>query len=107
MVGRGTCCGRDREAAFRVVRALTAAALLVMFGSALTGCGGGNTYNSEPTWSPDGSKIAFVRKDGIYVMNADGSGQRRLTDAGGGPAWSPDGSKIAFGIALPHPPGMA
>ena len=40
-------------------------------------------------WSPDGQKIAFVGAgqafDGIYVMNADGSGQQRLTSrpAGG------------------------
>jgi Tol biopolymer transport system component len=39
---------------------------------------------------------------GIYVMNADGSRQRRLTPnevgSGGpaGPAWSPDGRKITF-----------
>jgi Tol biopolymer transport system component len=59
-----------------------------------------------PTWSPDGRKIAFVGDGVIYVMNADGSGKRRLTpnaahfrpDFGPdfGPAWSPDGRKIAF-----------
>ena len=39
-------------------------------------------YDANPTWSPDGRKIAFVsNRDGSYqvhVMNADGSGQRRL-----------------------------
>jgi Tol biopolymer transport system component len=39
-------------------------------------------YDSDPAWSPDGRKIAFVsNRDGsygVYVMNADGSGQRRL-----------------------------
>ena len=48
-------------------------------------------------------KIAFVTdRDGnfeIYVMNADGSGQTRLTNDPAsdlGPAWSPDGTQIAF-----------
>ena len=56
-----------------------------------------------PAWSPDGSRIAFVSdRDGddeIYVMNADGSGQIRLTTSAGldlWPAWSPDGLQIAF-----------
>lgn len=54
-------------------------------------------------WSPDGGRIAFVSdRDGddeIYVMNADGSGQIRLTTSAGPdlwPAWSPDGLQIAF-----------
>jgi TolB protein len=57
----------------------------------------------EPAWSPNGRLIAFVSKrDGvshIYVMDADGTGVRRLTAAraeDGGPAWSPDGRQIAF-----------
>jgi len=49
-----------------------------------------------PAWSPDGSKIAFYR-GGIFVMNADGTGQTRLTgDNELSPTWSPDGTKIAF-----------
>lgn len=66
------------------------------------------TQNFAPTWSPDGSKIAFSRNstpsaidNGIHVMNANGSGQARLLDGiapiiAGGLAWSPDGSKIAY-----------
>jgi Tol biopolymer transport system component len=63
----------------------------------------------DPAWSPDGTKIAFMRDSAnvtnsgsaqdIYVMNADGTGQVRLTDDSGddsSPAWSPDGTKIAF-----------
>jgi Tol biopolymer transport system component len=59
----------------------------------------------EPAWSPDGKTIAFVsnRDDGVYyvyLMNADGSDQRRLTDRTGvvelEPSWSPDGNEIAL-----------
>ena len=61
----------------------------------------------DPAWSPDGSEIAFAsntRHGGggeIYVMNADGSNPRNLTQNGDDyfdarPAWSPDGTKIAF-----------
>ena len=42
------------------------------------------------------SKIAFSsRRAGLYVMNANGSGERRLA-RGGNPAWSPDGRSLAF-----------
>jgi Tol biopolymer transport system component len=61
----------------------------------------GPLINELPEWSPDGSKIAFrsSRGSGIWVMNADGSGQRRLTENPRGdsfPTWSPDGNRIAF-----------
>ena len=57
----------------------------------------------QPSWSPDGSRIAFAsnRNGGnfqIYVMDSNGKNVRRLT-AGindRNPAWSPDGQKIAF-----------
>lgn len=65
----------------------------------------GNGGKTSPNWSPDGQKIAFVlNRDGnreIYVMDADGANQTRLTDTDHTthniePAWSPDGRKIAF-----------
>ena len=62
---------------------------------------------SSPAWSRDGAKIAFSsNRDGLpelYVMNADGSSVRRLTDHigfNGRPNWSPDGSRIALGCEL-------
>jgi Tol biopolymer transport system component len=76
--------------------------------------GGAETMLAEgswPRWSPDGTKILFSKwadaplrldeKDrprsfeDVYVMNADGSGVRRLTD-GRSARWSPDSKKIAF-----------
>ncbi len=59
--------------------------------------------NYHPAWSHDGTKIAFMsERDGnpeIYLMDADGSNQTRLTDhpaADWSPSWSPDGKRIAF-----------
>jgi uncharacterized repeat protein (TIGR01451 family) len=55
-----------------------------------------------PSWSGDGSKIAFVLGNGetsdIWTMNADGTNRQQLTYNWNSyaPAWSPDGSKVAF-----------
>lgn len=57
-----------------------------------------------PDWGPNGSKIAYTvwqddKNTEIYLMNPDGSNQRRLTHhpaRDGGPTFSPDGKKIAF-----------
>jgi len=63
-----------------------------------------NLWEEYADWSPDGTKIAFMSNVGtsqwvIYVMNADCSGLKQLTNGpgeDGGPRWSPDGNKIAF-----------
>ncbi len=64
-----------------------------------------------PSWSPDGKRIAFsARREGhfesdfgitdeIYVMDANGENQQRLTENrqyDWYPSWSPDGKRIAF-----------
>ena len=48
----------------------------------------------QPSWSPDGTKIAFEKRSDLYVMNADGSGRRLLTHGSrreSRPVWSPAG----------------
>jgi Tol biopolymer transport system component len=64
-----------------------------------------STGNIDPVWSPDGTQIAFIatQLDGpseVYIMNADGTNVRRLTDSPirkTHPVWSPDGTQIAYG----------
>ncbi len=67
---------------------------------------------SEKTfaWSPDGTRIAFLRKNAantgddsnLYVMNADGSGLTKVTNDNfqyqnsSNLTWSPDGTKLAY-----------
>ena len=51
----------------------------------------------SPAWSPDGTKIMYsVGNEAYYVMNVDGSNQKRLVANARYPKWSPDGTKIAF-----------
>src|SRR3989442_12739243 len=69
-----------------------------------------------PSWSPDGTQIAFAGSPGatrpcaprrfdygcprdLYVVNADGSGLRRITNdhsVDSAPSWSPNGRELAF-----------
>ena len=75
----------------------------------------------DPAWSPDGRAIAFVQKKCVpnrpcatayetylYVVNADGSGLRRLTTRRAhvfNPSWSADGKTIRYGRYLVYADG--
>ena len=79
-----------------------------------TACESGGYCNGSPAWSPDGTQIAFNRASGvvegdlitnvgIYVMDADGSDVRQITQTASpalgedsDPQWSPNGRKIVF-----------
>jgi dipeptidyl aminopeptidase/acylaminoacyl peptidase len=54
---------------------------------------------SDPQWSPDGRRLAFVRDDAIWTIEADGSRLTLVTDHPAGsstPRWSPNGRSLAF-----------
>ena len=62
-------------------------------------------FASDPQISPDGSQVVYARssmdimrdrvRSELWIVNADGSGHRRLGD-GGSPRWSPDGTRLAY-----------
>ncbi len=71
--------------------------------AAITRLTRGPTHALRPTWSPDNHLIAFESNPNgvfqIYVMNADGSGQRALTSGPNEnrrPVWTPDGKSILY-----------
>ncbi len=61
---------------------------------------------SAPQWSPDGEQLAVaaaeydqgsrVHPGAVYVIRADGSGFKKVSDAVSAPSWSPDGSRLAL-----------
>jgi Tol biopolymer transport system component len=57
------------------------------------------TQGTDPSWSPDGSKILFKtpRQGELHVATIDvRSGAPRILTPGVHPVWSPDGSRIAY-----------
>lgn len=71
----------------------------------------GSSWDDEPQWSPDGSKLVFTRvdlkqkRDAVFTVDVDGSRLVQLTpwamNAAGDPEWSPDGKWIVFTAPSP------
>ena len=63
----------------------------------------GNAAAHDASWSPDGTKLAYVNRSAIYLANADGSEPRLLVPPVNNPSiwawrptWSPDGRRLRF-----------
>ena len=84
------------------------------------GCGNANnppaTYNENPSWSPDGTKIIFTadrsttsNDENLWIMNADGTNQVKFfgttTAAESEAVFSPDGKTIVFQVERYNPTG--
>jgi len=78
-------------------------------GTGRTNVSGTDGFNTEPAWSPDGSKISFKRThffpsspstSDLYVANANGTNPIQIAHATGdrdsAATWSPDGTLLAF-----------
>ncbi len=79
---------------------------------------GGMSFESQPTWSPDGTSIAFLSDrsgiENLWIANADGSNPRAVTKDGrtndrpqimASPAWTPDGQYLVVSKSRPPDPG--
>ncbi|HSM05394.1 MAG TPA: hypothetical protein VK858_12315, partial [Longimicrobiales bacterium] len=81
--------------------------LMTVDGSAFVNLTDHEDGDTDPAWSPDGSRLAFVStRSGtadLWVMNADGTGLVQVTDDQGSvrfPNWSPDGTRIAYSASV-------
>ena len=86
----------------RVVAGLSSAAVAVTLALALAAQPVRQGGVQDPSWSPDGKRLATSFFDRIWISGADGRGGRPLRQEATGterdPSWSPDGRKVAFAV---------
>lgn len=74
-----------------------------MSGKLVGTIGDDNAFHGAPSFSPDGTRVAYEQNGGIWVAATNGSGARELVSSGGSPLWSPTGGEIAYS----SPDGLA
>ena len=58
--------------------------------------GKGSRPVAEFVWSPDSSHLAYLNAGDLWVIGANGTGQRKLASRADDPQWSPDSSRVGF-----------
>jgi len=82
-----------------------------MSGGKATRLTSGMAWDAMPRWSPDGRTVAFISDrdggDNVWVVNADGTGLRKITkevdNTLSSPVWSPDGNYLVVRRFGPYP----
>ncbi len=74
-------------------------------GSARQRIGNAQVWGRSARWSPDGTRIALTKQDAIWIVNADGSGLRRIRQSAAYPSWTPDGRHLIFSAYASAPTG--
>jgi dipeptidyl aminopeptidase/acylaminoacyl peptidase len=87
--------GSDRDTVFGAVYVMDAN------GANVTRLTFGSNTDDSPTWSPDGTALAWMRNENIWVMDSDGTDQLQLTTSGNDidPNWGPRRPRLTIGKA--------
>lgn len=96
-IAHATFAGANGKIAYAKASGSFAIHVMNSNGSGDTSLGSGQ----QPSWSPDGTKIAFADAGGLSIMNADGSGRQQIVASNSDglvshPTWAPSGTRLAF-----------
>jgi TolB protein len=58
--------------------------------------------NFTPTWSHDGTRLAWIYHGNLWTISAGGSGDRQLAAGASSPGWSPDDARLVFEHSAAH-----